>query len=307
MSQEVVIPEQIMPGGIVPFQEMAVVRHPRIVLEEAQAAASCLMEVVKQKPKPVMINGEQYLELDDWETVGRFYGVMAKVKWCRPIQVGDARGWEAQVALYHLPTGLEVGSGEGMCLNDEEKWNVRTKYEWHYVKRSGGASLDDPGKDEIIWEKNAKTGKSRPKKVKVKIGDEPVPSFQLRSMAQTRAASKAFRLALSWVVVLAGFKSTPAEEMPGYGEPSSPEPVEKDEPSNGDAGSGIPGAITEQQQKILQARMKENGWLLDDGLTAVPEAVEYLGKLGYELASQIPQKDFAGAMIWFSKKRPVKK
>lgn len=41
------------------------------------------------------------------------------------------------------------------------------------------------------------------------------PSFQLASMAQTRAGSKALRTRLAWVAVLAGYESTPAEEMDG--------------------------------------------------------------------------------------------
>jgi len=38
--------------------------------------------------------------------------------------------------------------------------------------------------------------------------------YSVRSMAQTRATGKAFRLAFSWVMTLAGFEPTPAEEMP---------------------------------------------------------------------------------------------
>lgn len=49
--------------------------------------------------------------------------------------------------------------------------------------------------------------------------DEPnwktKPNFQLASMAQTRAGSKAARMVFSRVVVLAGFSPTPAEEMEG--------------------------------------------------------------------------------------------
>ena len=41
--------------------------------------------------------------------------------------------------------------------------------------------------------------------------NKPLP--QLASMAGTRAASKAFRIGLSWVVVLAGYNPTPAEEF----------------------------------------------------------------------------------------------
>lgn len=49
--------------------------------------------------------------------------------------------------------------------------------------------------------------------------DEPnwrnKPMFQLASMAQTRALSKAYRLELGWIAVLAGYSATPAEEMEG--------------------------------------------------------------------------------------------
>jgi len=39
-------------------------------------------------------------------------------------------------------------------------------------------------------------------------------AYARRSMAITRAAGKAYRLAFSWIMVLAGYESTPAEEMP---------------------------------------------------------------------------------------------
>lgn len=41
------------------------------------------------------------------------------------------------------------------------------------------------------------------------------PDFAVRSMAQTRASSKALRNVFAWVVVLAGLEATPAEEMTG--------------------------------------------------------------------------------------------
>lgn len=64
--------------------------------------------------------------------------------------------------------------------------------------------------------------------------DEPnwkaKPTFQLASMAQTRAAAKAMRIRLGWVVVLAGYSATPAEEMEGVHKPAvrpkrRPDPV----------------------------------------------------------------------------------
>ena len=50
------------------------------------------------------------------------------------------------------------------------------------------------------------------------------PDYARRSMAATRATSKACRLAFSWVMVLAGFQPTPAEEMIGIVEERKPEP-----------------------------------------------------------------------------------
>lgn len=38
--------------------------------------------------------------------------------------------------------------------------------------------------------------------------------YAIRSMAITRATGKAYRLAFSWIVTMAGYKGTPAEEMP---------------------------------------------------------------------------------------------
>jgi len=58
--------------------------------------------------------------------------------------------------------------------------------------------------------------------------DEPnwrgKPEFQLASMAQTRAAGKVLRLLLGWIVTLAGYEPTPAEEMTYEPEPT-PAPV----------------------------------------------------------------------------------
>lgn len=46
--------------------------------------------------------------------------------------------------------------------------------------------------------------------------------YAMRSMAQTRATSKAMRLALSWVMALAGYEPTPAEEIPdGNNQPAA--------------------------------------------------------------------------------------
>lgn len=58
--------------------------------------------------------------------------------------------------------------------------------------------------------------------------------YALRSMAQTRATSKALRIPLGFIVTLAGYQATPAEEMPDAPdrtEQRQPEPV-SDVPSS---------------------------------------------------------------------------
>ncbi len=151
--------------------EMVIVRDPNIVLAEAKKAAKALMTVVSQKKKPVIINGEQYLEFEDWMTVARFYGISVKVVRTGLLDLGGVKGFEATAEAIRNSDGMVISSAEAMCLNDEKNWSMR--------------------------------------------GNVPVPLFQLRSMAQTRACAKALRNILAWVVVLGGFKPTPAEEMTG--------------------------------------------------------------------------------------------
>jgi len=189
----------------VPGEALAVTREPEEVLADAQKAAAALMKVVKLKKKQIVFNGETYLESGDWQTVAKFYGVTAKIESTRFVQFGDAQGFEAAAVALDC-NGREVSRGEAMCLNDEENWGMRAKYEWRDV-------LDAQGKK--IWEFHADKGKNLPKREKVKIGEEPTPLFQLRSMAQTRACAKALSNLFKWVVVLAGYKPTPAEEMTG--------------------------------------------------------------------------------------------
>lgn len=67
--------------------------------------------------------------------------------------------------------------------------------------------------------------------------DEPnwrdKPLYSLRSMAQTRAASKALRMVFAWVAVLAGYAATPAEEMSENFEKAAP-PAHKPKTEKGD-------------------------------------------------------------------------
>lgn len=170
--------------SVIPSESLRLLRSPAEMLAEAKQAADALKDVIEHtKRKPLFIHGELYLYFEHWQTVGHFFGVTPKVVATKPVRYGEVRGFLARAEA--LRNGEAVSAAEAICMNDESKWSVRARY----------------GKDEYDR--------------KVKIGDEPVPRFQLRSMAQTRACAKALRLVLSWVVVLAGYSPTPAEEMVG--------------------------------------------------------------------------------------------
>lgn len=155
-------------AGLVVREEtqIGLAQEPDLVLSQAHKAAAALQKVINGKTKKVQFNGEQYLELEDWILLGEFYGVAVKTEWTRPFEYGDAKGWEAKSVIVDKRSGVEVGSAEAMCLDDERNWKGK-------------------------------------------------PTYQIRSMAQTRASAKALSARLRWVPVLAGYKGTPADEMQG--------------------------------------------------------------------------------------------
>lgn len=95
---------------------------------------------------------------------------------------------------------------------------------------------------------------------KKKIGQE---DYALRSMAETRAVSKAFRICLSWVMTLAGYEPTPAEEVSEemfnnkvIEQKVVETPVVEQVNLNVDNKSK---KITEKQRKLLFVRLREAG------------------------------------------------
>ncbi len=82
------------------------------------------------------------------------------------------------------------------------------------------------------------------------------PLFQLASMSQTRANAKVLRNVLAWVVVLAGYRPTPAEEMEGItGKPSIQEPRKKSPEPDQPAGQPD-NSISDPQRKRFYAIAK---------------------------------------------------
>jgi hypothetical protein len=104
------------------------------------------------------------------------------------------------------------------------------------------------------------------------------PRYARRSMAQTRATGKACRLAFSWIMALAGYEPTPAEEMPDARQQSDDDPP-----------------ITDAQHKMLEARIGELGLNRDGVKTWITRrfGVEHFRGLNRqqfgELLAQLPK------------------
>lgn len=89
------------------------------------------------------------------------------------------------------------------------------------------------------------------------------PRYARRSMAQTRATGKACRLAFSWIMSLAGYEVTPAEEMTPIIEAEQVQA--RPAPSPVQSAESIPVSvpetkhITASQRKLLEAQIRDYG------------------------------------------------
>lgn len=108
-------------------------------------------------------------------------------------------GWQTVAKFYKHTVGIEWTKAIYLEENDRNPANLVGFEARAYVKDEKGIVISTAesycGKDEDHWK------------------DRPI--FAIRSMAQTRASAKALRQVFAWVVVLAGYKATPCEEMDG--------------------------------------------------------------------------------------------
>lgn len=84
--------------------------------------------------------------------------------------------------------------------------------------------------------------------------------YAIKSMSQTRATGKAYRLSFSWIMGLAGYSSTPAEEM-AEEKPAITMPKAIPAPA---IPAKKPGVISEGQRKLLFAKTKAAGIAQED-------------------------------------------
>lgn len=108
--------------------DLSMARAPQQVLDEALKAAKALQSVITQKSKPVLFNGEQYIEFEDWQVLGKFYGVTAEVISTEPINIDGVKGFLAKARAVDA-SGRTISAAESMCLNDEPNWSRKPLFQ----------------------------------------------------------------------------------------------------------------------------------------------------------------------------------
>ena len=169
---------------------------PVEMIDKAKRLAEPLAALIEERNLFVSIKGRKHVRVEGWTLLGSMLGALPIERVTR--QVTDADG------KWREPTFRE----EERTNDDGETYMVRV--------------LDEPGRGgwearvEIVRGGEVIAGADMECRWSEKIWADR-DSFAVRSMAQTRATSKALRLALSFVMELAGFATTPAEEMSGSG------------------------------------------------------------------------------------------
>lgn len=161
-------------------------RTPDELIAEGIVQATALMKVVRAAGLSKDLGGSKpHLEVEAWQTIGRFNGFLTDIVWTRPVIEGGAKvGYEARAELVSVSDGMHLIGAEASCFFDEE------------LERKDGTIFNR-------WDND----------------------YTVKSMAQTRAQSKLGRMAFAWVAVLAGYSGTPAEEMEGVRRNGSVRPV----------------------------------------------------------------------------------
>ena len=95
---------------------------PDEVIASAKEVSEKLKALVESKPAKVVIHGEQYLEFEDWQTLGQFYGVAVTTGEAMPVEVEGVKGARAVAKLISFRTGEVVGGAEAYCMRDEANW-----------------------------------------------------------------------------------------------------------------------------------------------------------------------------------------
>ena len=166
------------------------------LIKSAVAIATPLKQFIKDQGLYRFLGGDKpHVYAEGWAFMGTILGLGPQLVNTESFPVAgkpDEYGeqFRVTVAWVRISDQQMVCSAAGICGGiTEPDWHQRPIY-----KKEGGKYVYQNGQ-------------------KVILGYRPVPAHQRRSMAETRASSKALRLGFSWVMTIAGYNPTPMEEF----------------------------------------------------------------------------------------------
>lgn len=131
--------------------------------QQTMSFANGLKDLIVSNKLYTQIQGKNYINVEGWQIVGVFTGVMPVVEKVENLSTDNEYKYRAEVSLRDKD-GNVVGGGMAICSNKE------------------------PGKTRFA-------------------------EYAVCSMSQTRAVAKAYRLKFGCLLKIAGYETTPSEEM----------------------------------------------------------------------------------------------
>lgn len=110
-------------------QELVIVEQkPAEIVVGGRDAAKELTKIVSSRKKKLVMGGKQYLFFEDWQTIGKFYGVTAKVIHTEELKEGDTLiGFMAQAVA--VTSAIEVSAADAECTYDEPNWKNKPRFQ----------------------------------------------------------------------------------------------------------------------------------------------------------------------------------
>jgi len=171
---------------------------PADKITKASAVATALKGVVDKQGMTTKIGDKDHLQVEAWQTLGTLLGIVPDLVWARPAIGEDGHPRLTEYTVNCKRYGKE---GNKRVVKEEGSYDVHG-FDWEArveVRAPDGTLV---GSGESLCSR-AEERWSR------------ADDFAVKSMAITRATSRAMKGAAGWVVTMAGYSATPAEEMTG--------------------------------------------------------------------------------------------
>lgn len=218
--------------------------NPTETIRRAAEVAAALKDVIDQRGLSKNFGGDRdHVFIEGWQLLGAMVGIYAET--VRTEKVLDENGEWAE-PVWHLeqqerPSKFKPGETYMADVKVVDKPGKGGWKAWVEMHRAVDGAKVGAAEMECRWsERN--------------WGDRD--SFQVLSMSQTRAASKGYRIPLGFVMTLAGYSATPAEEMDGIEPRATGRNISSKAKSPAETGYRCPacGAGVEDRRKTATGR-----------------------------------------------------